>query len=651
MKKISLILSLVLLTSVALKAQEKPVNVISDSQEYNSLAYSSIIKKYQSVFEKNTKDIEVLKKLSNAYYFNANYQKAEAVYKQLFALTSDVAPEYLYRYAQCLKTSKKYEEADKYLRDFYSKSTNDKRAKLAIIEKDYLNTIYKNSGRYNIEDSGINTNESEYGGAFYNGKLVFTSSRKQAELPQKKAAWTGLEFTDLYTASIDSVGKLSDVQEMPNNINSKYNEDTPIFTKDGNTVYFTRNNFFKGVRKSDDKKVTKLKIYTASFKDGKWMQEVELPFNSDQYNVAHPALSVDEKTLYFASDMPGSFGQSDLYRVSIEGNNTYGALENLGSKINTEGRETFPNISADGILFFASDGYPGLGGLDVYACKLESNDSYGVIKNIGEPVNSSYDDFGFIYDKAKNIGYLTSNRAGGKGNDDIYKLKYTFVAPIVIPCNQILSGIISDVVTQQPLAYAQISLFDDKLNLIATLTSDANGNYNFGKVDCEKKLILRASKALYLDTEKFVTIDTKSGTTIVPLQLKPEEKKYKVGDDLAKILSIEMIYFDLNKSFIRPDAALELTKILNVMRENPLMVIDIRSHTDSRSSFKYNADLSNRRAKSTMAWLVAQGIDKKRLSAKGYGESRLVNRCKDGVKCSEVEHQLNRRSEFIIVKN
>jgi len=616
-------------------------------KQYDKYAYVDAIKTYERIYAKGYKTPDMLEKLGNAYYFKADLENAAKWYGELFSLTQDVDPEYYYRYAQSLKAIKDYKKADAMMAKFSEKNGNDLRAKLAVSQKDYLGIIKKNSGRYTIENAGINSTKSDYGSAFFNNKVVFTSARDTGGLGKRRQGWTGESFTNLYAADMGAEGTLSTPLKFGDKLNSKFNEATPIFTKDGKTVYFTRNNYLS--KKGKDKEgTTLLKIYKATLEADTWTNITELPFNSNDYNVAHPALSPDEKTLYFASNMPGTHGQSDLFKVSINADGTYGKPENLGTVINTEGRETFPFITKDNELYFASDGHPGLGGLDVFVSKAEKDGSYKDVFNIGEPLNSSYDDFSFLIDTKTKIGYFTSNRPGGEGNDDIYKFKET--KKIEYTCEQLLAGVVTDQLTGAPIANARVTLADQDHKTLKQMQTDAEGKFDFGIVGCGLKYYITTERPEY-NTNETPTITAKeSGKSFVPIELEKTEQPVKPGDDLAKAFKIKIIYFDLDKSNIRPDAAVDLAKILDVLEQHPTMEIDIRSHTDSRQTFKYNEALSDRRAKSTMAWLISKGINKSRLTAKGYGETQLVNNCADGVNCTEEQHQANRRSEFIITK-
>ncbi len=652
MKNRIIYLVLVCIASISTQAQSGKTKEVKADKQYDKFAYVDAIKTYERIFAKGYKSQDMLQKLGDSYYFKADLDNAAKWYGELFSFTQDVAPEYYYRYAQSLKAIKDYQKADEMLAKFNQKSGNDLRAKLAASQKDYLAQIKKNSGRYTIENAGINSKYSDYGSAFYNNKVVFASARDTGGLGHRKHAWTGESFTNLYSADMVSEGALSTPTKFGNNLNSRFHESTPAFTKDGKTIYFTRNNFLDGKKGKDAKKSTLLKIYKATLDGDRWSNITELPFDSDQYDVAHPALSPDEKTLYFASNMPGTLGQSDLYKVSINADGSYGTPMNLGNVINTEGRETFPMVTSEGELYFASDGHPGLGGLDIFVSKAEKDGSYKEVLNVGEPLNSSHDDFGFLINEKTRLGYITSNRDGGQGGDDIYKFKET--KKIEYTCEQLLAGVVTDKETGLPLANVKVTLSDANYKMIKEVSTDNEGKFYMGSVDCQSKYYIKTEKADYNTVETPTITVNESGKTFVPIELEKPVKVVKVNDDLFKAFGIKIIYFDLDKSFIRADAAVELAKILDVLEQNPTMEIDVRSHTDCRQTAKYNMSLSDRRAKSTIAWLVDKGINKARLTGRGYGESQLVNNCAceptNESNCTEDQHQANRRSEFIITK-
>ena len=639
--------SVALLSSTSLLFAQPEKELEKANEMYKNFSYVDAIKIYERIAQKGFVNQEMLQSLGNAYYYNAEYKKALPWYEQLFQEGKyKVKPEYYYRYAQTLKSVGDYTQADKMMAKFVElTNANDTRAALFEENKDYQTVIKNNSGRFQLNNASVNTENSEYGTAFYGDKIVFAAATDARKAKRGVSQWTGESFYDLYEAEhFDQ--KLGSRKPFSSSINTQFNESTPVFTKDGNTMYFTRNNYVNRKLGSDIENTILLKILRATKdKNGNWGDIVEVPFNSDQYNVAHPALSPDEKYLYFASDMPGSFGNSDIFRVEILGDNQYGTPENLGNIINTAGRESFPYISKDNVLYYSSDGIPGLGGLDIFAVKFNADGSTSKPVNIGMPGNSADDDFCFVFNSDSKIGFLTSNRPGGKGKDDIYSFHED--KPLLFSCQKNIKGIVKDAKTKAIIANAKVILSDKVMKEISTDQSKTDGTFTFEKVNCnDSHYYLRGEKEKYETAEVNVTVG--KDEVVYEILLNPRQVAVEKGMDLAKVFEIKEIKFDYNKANIRPDAAVELTKIVEVMREYPKMKIDIRSHTDSRGADSYNLKLSDRRAKATLEWIVKQGIDRKRLKAKGYGETRLVNGCSNGVPCTEEEHQENRRSEFIV---
>jgi outer membrane protein OmpA-like peptidoglycan-associated protein/tetratricopeptide (TPR) repeat protein len=654
MKTKNIIILAFLLHGFLVNAQE--IKIKKADKNYEQFAYVDAIKTYEKVAEKGFKSVEVFQKLGNAYYFQSKLAEANKWYGELFAMNQEVLPEYYFRYAQTLKSMGDYKKADAMMEKFYEKSGTDNRAKIGKTQKNYLDEIKRNSGRYRIKNAGINSKFSDYGTSFYKNELVFTSARDTGGIVNKKHKWTNQSYTNLYGAKVSDNGNFEAPEKFSSSVSSKYHESTPVFTQDGNTMYFTRNNFNNGKKGRDSERTILLKLYKATKEVDRWTNVTELPFNSNEYSVAHPALSLDEKTLYFASNMPGTIGgsQSDIFKVTINADGSFGTPVNLGDKINTEGRETFPFVTDTNELYFASDGHPGLGGLDIFVTQLKEDGTVGSIKNVGEPVNSNMDDFAFLIDTKSKNGFVSSNRKEDNvGFDDIYK--FTEILPIPKDCEQVLTGIVVDVDSQEPIANVKVTLYDADEKKLKEFTSDNSGKYDFGVVECDTILKIRAEKETYNTNEISIIIPLESGVTDTKIDLELREKPLKPGDDLRKALGIDIIYFDLDKSNIRPDAAVELAKVLEVMKQYPNMKIDVRAHTDCRQTAKYNEVLSDKRAKSVIAWLVKNGIDTNRLSGKGYGESQLINDCgcepTNKSNCSEEQHQKNRRSEFIILSN
>ena len=652
-----------LFLSFSLLGQEKQLE--RADKKYESLSYIDARKAYISVVENGYKSKDVYQKIADSYYYNADLSNAAVWYGKLYDTygSENIESEYLFRYSQSLKNIENYKKADELMMAFDTATGRDeKRVELFEEERNYLDLIAMQSGRFTIKNlRAINSTGSDFGPSFYKDEAMVFASSRTAGISKVVHEWNEAEFLDLYSTNRMSPTSLNveGLEKLNNKVNTKLHESSTVFTKDGNTMYFTRNNFTKSRVKENTEGTTLLKLYKAEkLSNGKWGNVLELPFNSDNYSVAHPALSTDEKYLYFASDMPGTKGLSDLFVSEIQGNNTYGQPKNLGGGINTEGRETFPFISKSGKLFFASDGHIGLGGLDVFVAEpskiTSSKANFNEPFNVGDPVNTPDDDFSFIIDESTKIGYFTSNRSGGEGDDDIYSLKQT--KDLITRCTQTLSGLVTDADTRAILPGAVVTLFNENMQKVEVTTADENAMYIL-PVDCSKKYIIRAQKDTYKPTEvDFATNNQFEYKHNQPIQLRKGEAVLNaiaanVGDDLAKILQLQPIYFDLDKSFIRPDAEIELQKVIAAMKQYPALEIDVRSHTDSRNSHTYNINLSNRRAKSTMAYIMEKGgIAKSRLEGRGYGEIELQNECADGVKCSEEQHQLNRRSEFIIVK-
>ena len=643
--KRQLLLCLAIISFLSNSGFAQKAKIAAADKKYNSYAYIDAIQTYERLAEKGYQSVEMFEKLGNAYYFNSDFEKAVQSYEKLYQLQSELAPEYFYRYAQSLKAIGKEKEAATILAKFENKSSDDSRSKRLKNNTDYLEDIKANVGIYTIENTGINSKYSDYGSTIVDNKLIFTSARDTGGVGQRKHAWTGEHFTNLYAAGVNGELIPSNPVRYDANVNSKFHEATPVFTKDGNTMYFTRNNYLDGKKGKDANKVTLLKIYKATLVNNRWTNVTELPFNSNNFSTAHPALSPDEQTLYFVSDRPGTIGQSDLYKVAINSNGTYGEPINLGVEINTEGRETFPFVTKDNQLYFASDGHPGLGGLDVFTTKINNDGSFGEVENDGAEMNSPKDDFGYYRDSEINKGFFSSNRDGGLGSDDIYRFTSKD------KCKQILKGIVTDSATGETLAGVQLILLNKQYKVIAETTSDALGYYAFD-VNCRKTYHIRANKKDYTSKETKLRTPEVTGETKLDIQLESTICRVAVGDDLGKCFGIKMIYFDLDKSNIRKEAALDLAKILDVLIQNPTIKLDIRSHTDCRQTAKYNMALSDRRAKATIAWLVSKGIDSSRLTGRGYGESQLINDCgcepTNASNCTEEQHQMNRRSEFII---
>lgn len=636
---------MVVTNSVAQEVKEDRL-VTKANESYDNYSFSPAIDIYKRVLDKGYVTADLLKKLGNSYYFNADYDAAADTYKRLVdEYKASVTPEYYFRYSQSLKTLGNYDDANKMMSVFVAATSEDNRAKAFKDEKDYLEGIKKNSGRYDLETFKYNSPYSDFAPSFYKEGIIFSSDRDTGNLARYRHTWNSKDFLDLYKVNTDSAS-MNFVAKLGDDLNTRLHESTSITTKDGNTIYFTRNNFKEGKYVKDEEGVIRLKIFKATLQNGEWSNIAELPFNSNAFSVAHPSLSLDEKTLYFASDMPGTLGESDIFKVSVNEDGTYGTPENLGNSINTEARETFPFVTSEDVLYMSSDGHPGLGGLDVFATKISDNKYDRAILNVGEPVNSKMDDFTFIFNEDSRKGYFASNRPEGLGADDIYG--FVENTPLQLECLQEISGTIRDKITNAVLVGATVKVIDENNEEILSTITDSEGHYTLS-LDCNQGNFVRAMTQGYVPSEEYLE-KSDSKPKIIDFYLERDTVTAGFGDDLAKLLQLSTIYFDFDKYNIRKDSEIEVEKVIAAMEKYPSLRIKVNSHTDSRGKDSYNLWLSQKRAESTVDYMIASGIAKERLDGEGFGETKLINDCVNGVRCSAVNHELNRRSEFIIME-
>jgi len=611
---------------------------------------------YLEVAEAGYKSESLFEKLGDSYYFNGDLPNALKWYQELYELKqANLEKEYLFRYAMALKSNQQYKKSDEILLEFEKLDKTDSRLELLKGERNYLELIELQSGKFDIEIAPINSELSDFSPYISNNTLIFASNRKTPSSVKRIHEWNNQPYLDLYTVGINEENKIEgDPVLMSEVINSKFHESSACLTQDQLSIYFTRNNYNNKKYGKSDEGINFLKIYKAERDSisAEWKTPKELPFNSDEYSVAHPTLNAEETKLYFSSDMPGTLGMSDIYVVSLKEDGSYGEPKNLGNQINTEGRETFPFINDKDELYFSSDGHIGLGGLDVFVSVLKNDGSFGEVFNIGRPVNSSKDDFNFVLGKDNKKGFFTSNREGGVGEDDIYYFAQN--EDLITSCQQYITGIITETETETPIPGVKVELFDEDLNFLKDTETNEKGEYDFS-LDCDTRYIIRVSKESYETAEELLRSGSEfeKNFQIPGVSLEKGEElgvtKAGKGDDLRNLLQLDPIYFDLDKSNIRAYAEVELQKVLAVLKKYAQMKIDIRSHTDSRAGDAYNLVLSDKRAQSTVNYLVQKGIDKSRVTGKGYGETQLINGCDNNTDCSEEEHQLNRRSEFIIL--
>ncbi|WP_047247697.1 OmpA family protein [Maribacter thermophilus] len=646
MKKIQFLIFIGLIINInSTFAQERLLN--KGNEKYEEYSFRPAIDIYKKVLEKGYASADLLRKLGNSYYYNADYKEAGETYAQLVSdYPTEITAEDYFKYAQSLKSLGDYEKASTIMAKFSEITSNDLRASEYKTERDYLAEIKANSGRYELRTFEYNSPYTEFAPSYYKEGLIFSSDRDTGNFARYRHTWNSKDFLDLYKVNADS-SSIDNVVKLGDNVNTRLHESTSITTKDGQTMYFTRNNVVEGKYKKDDKGIIRLKIFRAQLmEDGTWGEIEELPFNSDSYSVAHPALSPDEKTLYFASDMPGSIGESDIFKVAINNDRTFGPPINLGSNINTEARETFPFVTNEEILYFSSDGHPGLGGLDVFATKIKRNDFTGKVMNVGEPVNSIKDDFTFIFNEETKQGYLASNRDGGQGFDDIYS--FIEKEPLIFDCVQQVTGTVRDKISNQVLVGATIKVINEENEELLSTITDSDGEYSL-TLDCNQGNFVRALMEGYVPHEEYIG-ESDGKPKIIDFYLERDRVTAGFGDDLAKLLQLSTIYFDFDKYNIRKDSEVEIEKVIAAMEKYPSLKLKVNSHTDSRGPAAYNLWLSQKRAESTVDYMVKRGISPDRLVSEGYGESKLLNECADGVKCSAEKHEYNRRSEFIILE-
>ncbi|WP_338840001.1 OmpA family protein [Flavobacterium ginsenosidimutans] len=644
------ILCICLLQIGVVNAQDKKIEKANET--YNKFAFIEAAKLYKNLVDKGNTSLEVYTKLGNSYYFNGQYPEAAEAYSKVFNSGQSVDSEFYFRYAQALNNTKKYDEASAVIKKYYA-VTGKKDLSANWKEQKLLSDIQKESGRYSFKPVSINTPVSDFGTAFDGkDKVIFASARDTGVIIKRKHSWNEKSFMKLYSAKLTTDGGLEDATLIKGDVNTKYHQSSAAVTKDGKYMYFTRNNIKDGKLGADKNGTTFLKIYVAENVKGEWKNIKELPYpiNSDGFSSAHPAISPDESQLYFASDRNNSFGNSDLYVVSLK----KGVLVNndvtkLSDEINTPGRETYPYVDNNGILYFASDGHPGLGGLDVFAAMKDNEGKYHVV-NVGDGVNTASDDFAYVINTENKKGYFSSNR---DGNDDIYS--FTENSPVIFDFDyrSIVFGTITE--NGKPIANYNVQLFNSNNENVGTTKTDEAGNYKIA-VDPYINYRVLYTKLSYADktvnTELLKPLEKKeiSFEIVRELEVVVDGEKVKIqdGDDLTDKLKLSPIYFDLNGYKIRQSSKKELDKVVALLKDRPNLSLKVNSYTDSRGRDEFNMKLSENRAKATVEYIVNSGIAQERVSGEGFGETHLLNHCSNGVTCSEKEHEQNRRSEFII---
>jgi peptidoglycan-associated lipoprotein len=628
MKKHTYILaSLLLVSGIALaqKSNLKRANKLFEMRAYIEAA---------EMYETKDRNQEVLQNLADSYYYNTNLQKAIKTYRELFVSYGDsIDIEYHFRYAQALKGVKDYKEADAQLSRYYNQRINTP-AFIELIEKTTPHT-------FKLEQIANETGtNSDFGLAFYGDNKVAFASTRNTENPSY--SWNNLPYLDLYFATLTDKNTLEGITPFSDEINTDSHESNATFSKDGKTMYFNRTNTTR--KKTDEERIAHIKIFKAENVDGAWTNVKELPFNSNSYSCEHPTISKDGKTLYFASDMPGTLGSLDIYKVAINEDGTYGEPENLGNKINTKHREQFPYISDLDVLYFASDGHLGFGGLDVFRSNLV-NGSFDTPVNLGSTINSNLDDFAYVIREKDNKGFVSSNKSG-------YDRLYGFGREENILTKYLVEGVVQDKNSKELLAGSLVTLFDDAGNVLQDSIVGVKADYLF-KIEPNKKYKVRGTRKAYIPQDVEFSTDSKGkiqhNIYLTLESFADAEERVKQNEKGDVQVELDKIYFDFDKSTIRQDAATTLNVLVDLMKKYPTMEVEVSAHTDARGPDQYNLDLSKRRAASTLEYLVSQGIERNRLKSIGYGEMQPLNECvKEGM-CKDEDYDINRRCEFTIL--
>ena len=605
-------------------------------KDFNNAEYFNAANKFEKIIKSGDAKNNFL--LAESLRKSNRLWQAEKFYRD--AIKNGIDNEMAYYYlVLSLKANNNYEQADSLIINYLKKGEDESVISLLRKEATYINNLknYPDTSYYRVKNlKAINTKFAEYSPSFSNEKLYFVSNRQS----EKIYSGTGTPFTDLY--EIKSRGANVDInslKKLEDNINQeKVNEGSITFSEDGTYMIFAKGNDGKSSGRNN------VDLYWSRFRRGGWTNPRLLNVNTSRSWDSTPFLSKDGKTLYFASNRAKGYGGTDIYKANVNRRGRWINIQNMGPEINTSGNELFPSVTEDGRLYFSSDSHEGFGGLDIFVASRRGGKI--TITNPGKPLNSRGDDFGVNpYNPTR--GFFTSNREGGAGDDDIY----TFVNddPNLKIVNYTLKGTTltpkSDTKELNVLGNSTVKLLDREGQVIEETFTDSDGNFKF-IVYSDEEYILIGEKENYFSTRgEFSTI----GKELDKSKLKEfitnvEYEKNLILDRIIvnKSIVLDNIYYDLDKSDIREDAAVELDKLIVILRDNPNISIELSSHTDDRASVDYNQNLSQRRAESAVSYILSKGIDDNRITARGYGESQLIILNAE----TEDEHQINRRTEF-----
>lgn len=630
---ISVILIIGTITHAQNGAQKKADNL------FNKFSFVDAAEVYHELINKNYNTDYATRQLADSYAYMRN-PDAAVVYYKLAVQQPNVPIQYYYNYAQALRGVKNYEQSRVWMKRFKDAGGKIKEEKF-LKDSDFLNAIFNAKKQYFLTEVKFNSKYSDFGAFEYAGDIYFASSRDEGVSTKHIYGWNEEPFLDVYVTNKNAKDSIvNQKSKLKGKVNSVYHDGPITITKDGKTMYFSRNDYIKNTLGKDKLGSTNLKIYKASFINNEWTDIEELPFNGNDFSNGHPALNEDNTKLYFASDRTGSIGGSDIYYVDINKDNTYGTPKNLGNIVNTDKNERFPFINSEGSLFFASDGHPSLGLLDIFGTVSDKQNNIVSIINLGVPVNSSKDDFSFFMNSDGLSGYFASNRDGGFGSDDIYAFDR-------IP-NLKIEGTVTNAKTKEPIPNTIVKLLNANDMEIAFVETDENGYYDIS-IDRNTDYLVKITKD---DFENVTTPITSKNLEINITSIKTDFVLINKPIEAIQIAEFYPIYFDFNKSVIRDDGTSELDRIVDLMvNKYPSMTIKIESHTDSRGQADYNKKLSEERAIATYKYLIDKGVNPDKITEYiGYGEQKLSNNCDGTINCTEAQHQLNRRTEFILIK-
>jgi outer membrane protein OmpA-like peptidoglycan-associated protein/tetratricopeptide (TPR) repeat protein len=619
MKKIYFTLSFIIITGTVFSQK---VTLKKADQLFSSYQYIEAIKSYLQIIDSNQGNTHVYQNLADSYYHIFNATEAAKWYEKVVETSSE--PETIFRYAKSLKSIGKNAEANVQMSKFITLSPKDVRSSEYLQYQKSKVNLDNAKATFTIEKTALSDPKSNDFAAVLTAtnEVFFVSSRKSGKVDK----WSNAPYIDIFKTTRNLDGSFTKIEEVKE-LNSNYHDGPVTISEDGNTMFFARDGQSTNLIEKDKKnnaKIGQLGIYRAQKVNGKWEIKEGLPINSTSYSVSHPSLSKDGKTLFFASNMPGGIGESDIWKITITAEG-YGTPINLGDKINTPSREVFPFISNNNQLYFASTGWSGLGGLDVF--KVEDNSQ---VINLGKPVNSEKDDFSFSFNTEINKGYFASNR---NGNDAIYE-----ASPI---CGIDMIVVVTDAKSGKNIEKAQVNVLDENNSIIFSSQTNNLGSIS-QLLSCDKSYTLQVT-ALNYQTVSFPISKSDLKQINIPVQMVSNEviitdKEVLLGD----------VYFEFNKSNITQVGAVQLDKLVSVLNANPSMIISVKSHTDSKGNLAYNLKLSEQRAQATVQYVISKGINKNRIFGKGFGYTEPKINC--DANCTEEENAVNRRSEFIIIK-